>query len=220
MVYEKSDCMRLVQDLKGLNPNYIIITGDGRREFNILRGLSEIYNGQDIILYFPFSPLFEKTGKKALDSIKILPGYYGISSIIYIVDGDTFKDSFNDEIQNYLRSIGIEIKNFTSIQNALLINCKCGSHNIVLYCIISGPKTFIEEEIVKLINLKWGEEIDLSGIRDPTWKKRVKKEVNQVLKEKKIKLESLIKETEKEKLETSFPNICAILKKIEEEHRS
>ena len=39
----------------------------------------------------------------------------------------------------------------------------------------------------------------------------------QTLRENKIKLEELIRTTGKKKLEISFPNICAVLKKIEED---
>jgi len=210
--------MRLVEESKGFEPKYIIITGDGRRELNVLKGLTKVYNGDDIVLYFPFTPLFRKTGKKALDSIKTIPEKFGISSIIYIVDGDTFIDSFINEIQDYLRSIGIDIEDVNLIQKALFIKCKSGNHKITLYCIVSGPQTFIEEEIAQLINLKLGVEIDLSGTRDSTWRNRVKNDINQVLKEKGIeKLEFLIETTGKSKLEASFPNICAILKKIEED---
>lgn len=212
--------MRLLEESKGIKPSFIVITGDGRRELYVLRGLTKVYNGDTITLYFPISPISRKTGKKALDSIKIIPGFYGISSIIYIVDGEAFNNSFLNEIQEYLIGIGIEIENVNPIQNALLIKCKYGNHKITLYCIVSGPQTFIEEEIVQLIYLKFGVTIDLSGNRDATWRKRVKFEVNQVLKEKGIKkLEKLIETTGRRKLETSFPSICAVLKEIEDGFR-
>ena len=212
--------MRLVENLENVKPDYIIITGDGRRELYVLRGLTKVYNGHDIILYFPFTPVFRKTGKKALDSIKTISAKFGINSIIYIVDGEAFNNSFINEIQNYLRSIGIAIENVDLIQNALLIKCKSGNHNIKLYCIVSGPQMFIEEEIAQLLKLKFGEDIDLSGNRDSTWRKRVKDDIDRVLKKNRIKkLEKLIDTTSKKKLEASFPNICAVLKKIEEEHK-
>jgi len=211
--------MRLVQDLYKLNPNFIIITGDGRRELHILRGLTKVYNGNDLILYFPFSVLPKKTGKSALDSIKTLANDYGFNSIIYIVDGDAFDEPADIEIQDYLNRIGIRIDNVNLIQSALIINCRLGNNHIRLYCIISGPRTFIEEEIANLINLKWGIEVDLTGSRDRDWKIRVKNEVIRILREKNIKIESLIESTGKTKLELAFPNICAILKKIEEDNQ-
>ena len=210
--------MRLVDELKDIKPHYIIITGDGRRELRVVRGLSKVYNGNDIVLYFPFIPLPRKTGKSALDSVKIIPSNYGINSIIFIVDGDSFVHSANDEILEYIKGIGIEVENLSFIQSALKIKCKFGSHNILLYCIVSGPTTFIEEEIVKLLNIKWGAKIDLSGEKNSEWKKRVKKEVDQTLKHNKKKLDILIKETERKYLEMAFPNLCAVFKEIEKEY--
>lgn len=211
--------MRLVEDLGKLKPQYRIITGDGRTEVRIFRTLPEKYNGDNLILFFPFPSRSRKTGLSALnilkDSKNIRP-----YSIIYIVDGDTFEDKApNTKIQEYLKSIGINILSINSIQDAFLIECKSDNQKLKLYCIISGPQTFIEEEIVKLIELKLGKKIDLSGIRDSNWKKRVKREVKQTLREKKIKLEVLIKNTGISKLEASFPNICVVLKKIEEEYK-
>ncbi|KKN35812.1 hypothetical protein LCGC14_0779800 [marine sediment metagenome] len=118
-------------------------------------------------------------------------------------------------IQKHLKSIGIDIINITPIRDSFLIKCRSGDQEIFLYCVIAGPKTFIEEEIAKLIELKLRKKIDLSGNRDYNWKKRVKKDVIQTLRDKKVKLEELIKSTGLTKLEASFPNICAVLKKIE-----
>ena len=87
-----------------------------------------------------------------------------------------------------------------------------------MYCIVSGPTTFIEEEIVKLLNIKWGAKIDLSGEKNSEWKKRVKKEVDQTLKHNKKKLDILIEETDKKYLEKAFPNLCAVFKEIEIKH--
>jgi len=208
--------MKLVEDLGKKNAQYLIITGDGRTELKVLRVLSEKYNGKDLILFFPFPPRSKKTGLSALNALKIYSNI-GINSFIFIVDGDTFEEApANFKIQEHLNSIGIEIVKINLIQDAFLINCKLGNKNIVIYCIISGPQTFIEEEVVKLIELKLEKKIDLSGKRDANWKERIKKEIIKILRENKIKLDELIRNTGKKKLESSFPNFCAVLKKIEE----
>lgn len=206
--------MRLVEDLGKNIAQYLIITGDGRTELKVLRVLSEKYNGKDLILFFPFPPRSKKTGLSALNVLKIYSNI-GINSVIFIVDGDTFEEAPADfKIQEHLNSIGIEIVKINLIQDAFLINCKLGNKNIVLYCIISGPQTFIEEEVVKLIELKLEKKIDLSGKRDANWKERVKKEIIKILKENKIKLDELIRNTGKKKLESSFPNFCVYLKRL------
>jgi len=207
--------MQLVEDENYPNPNYIVFTGEGKTELNVMKGLAHVYNGRDIILHFPLSTLSRRTGLTALKSIKTTSKYY--NSMIYIVDGDVFDNIPINEIQDYLKGIGIKINDVKLIREAFLINCEKGDKVINLYCIISG-QTFIEEEIACLIKLKWGIDIDITGIRDIPWKKRIKREVNQVLKEKNIRIESLIKETGKKKLEIAFPNFCAVLKKIEEDY--
>lgn len=210
--------MKLVENIGTLIPNCIILTGDGRRELEILRSLSKKYNGHDLILFFPFSPLAKKTGVNGLDALKTIPIKYLIDSIIYIVDGEFFEINtiYKDRILNYLKSIGVQIVESTSIADALLINCKCRGHKIDLYCIISGPTTFIEEEIARLIDLQLHVPIDLSGTRDNAWKARIKSNINQIIRENNITIEKLIEQAGKGIIEKSFPNICAVFKKIEE----
>jgi hypothetical protein len=181
--------MRLVEDLGNNNAHFLIITGDGRTELKVLRALSEKFNGKDLILFFPFPPRSKKTGLSALNALKT---YFniGITHFIFVVDGDTFeKEPADIKIQEHLKSIGIEIANISLVQGAFLINCKSGNKSIVLYCVIFGPKTFIEEELVKLIELKLEKKIDLSGKRDIDWKKRVKRVIIKTLRDNKIRLE-------------------------------
>lgn len=47
--------MKLVEELREFKPNYIIISGDGRNEFKILKELCREFNGQNKILWFPFT---------------------------------------------------------------------------------------------------------------------------------------------------------------------
>ena len=68
-----------------------------------------------------------------------------------------------------------------------------------------------------MIKLKLGVEIDLSQKREPTGRKIIKNQIKQVLRERGKTIEDLINNTGKAKLEETFPNICAVLKTIEEE---
>lgn len=207
--------MKLIEDRSGYSPKYFVITGEGRTELNVMRGLTQVYNGQELTLFFPLSSSSRRTGIKALNSIKRVPEIYGINSIIYIVDGDVFEGAITYKISNYLNSIGVDIEKVNSIQDAFLLNCRYGHHKIELFCIISGPTTFIEEEIAKLLSIKYGLDIDLSGMRDYEWKEKIKKVIKYELRERKVKIENLIKQTGKKKLEIAFPNFCAVLKWIE-----
>jgi len=85
--------------------------------------------------------------------------------------------------------------------------------------LISGPETFIEEEIAKLIELKLGVKIDLSGNRDRSWKENVRYKIKQVRKENQINLEQLMGSAGRNNLERAFPNICAVFRKIEEDFK-
>jgi hypothetical protein len=143
--------MKLVEDRKGLEAKYYIITGNGTREFEILQELCKKYDGLNKILWFPRKGLKRKTGLSALDVVKDIPGDFGINQIIYTVDADAIEGDPQIKIQDKLRSIGISISEVNQIQNALLIKCGFGSYNVVLYCIITGVNTYIEEEIAKLM---------------------------------------------------------------------
>ena len=139
--------------------------------------------------------------------------------MIYIVDGDTFTgESAKVKIKNYLTSRGLEIIEITSINEALLIECKYGDKDINVYCVISGPEIFIEQEIAKLLKICYGDKFNISTILSNQTKKQFKKEIFDYLKKNKIKLENLIGKTGKAKLNEAFPNFYSVLKKIEEEH--
>lgn len=68
-----------------------------------------------------------------------------------------------------------------------------------------------------MIELKLGVKIDLLGNRDRSWKDNVRFKIKQVRKEKQINLEQLMRCTGRNNLERAFPNICAVLRKIEED---
>ncbi|KKN34635.1 hypothetical protein LCGC14_0791820 [marine sediment metagenome] len=55
---------------ENIEPNYIIITGDGKTELRILRGLSKKLDKQNPIIFFPFSTRPRKTGLSALDAVQ------------------------------------------------------------------------------------------------------------------------------------------------------
>ena len=212
--------MRLVEELRGVNPKYFIITGDGTREFEILRELCKKYNGYNKILWFPKRGLKKKSGLSALDAVKDIPSDFSINRIIYTVDADSFEGDPHIKIKEKLESIGINISEVNLINEALFIRCNFGSYSdIVLYCIITGETSCIEEEIAKLMELKFGTNFDYSGERDANWRKRLKNEINIKLKEidHRLTIKTLIREAGIRYLEESFSNICAVLKEIERE---
>ena len=207
--------MKFIQELGILKPNLLIFTGDGSYERIILRELCEKYNGAEIILWFPALPGIRKSGLSALNYLKDYPNKSRINTLIYIVDGEFFENNAKSKIIKYLGDIGVRVVNTTSIQKAFLLECEFDPIKIKLYCIISGPEIFIEEEIAKLIELKLNVKIELSGKKDREGRKRIKSEIKRILRNQNKKIDKLIRETGIKNLEIAFPNICAVLKEIE-----
>lgn len=210
--------MRLVDNLKRIKSYYLVISGNGTFPENvILKNLCRKYNGHGNAIFYISTPLKKQTGLNALNAIPLYPKKFQINSIIFIVDGEHIKENARIEIMKYLESKGIGITEIIPLQRAFLIKCKSGPYDIILFCIILGPEVFIEEEVAKLIELKLGVKIDLSRKREPNGRKTIKNQIKQVLREKGKTIEELVNNTGKIKLEQTFPNICAVLKKIEEE---
>jgi len=210
--------MKLVRDLKQLKTKHVIISGDGRKEFKIIEEICEKYNGDTKVIWFPKLSAPRKTGLSALDSVKLFPSKFHLNSIIFIVDGEFIGGRADTQIQEYLKKIGIMVVDIQPIQKAFVINCKVGHHEVVLYCIISGPETFIEEEMARLIELELDITIDLAGERDRSWKDRVKREIEHILHENHTSTKQLIRNASSISLEKAFPNLCVVLRNIDENY--
>ncbi len=209
--------MRLVDNLEGIESYYLIISGNGTFPENVIfKNLCIKFNGYEKAIFYVNTPLKKQTGLAALNAIPLYPKKFRINSLIFILDGEHIKKNSRIEIQKYLESIGIGIIEFILLQGAILMKCKSGPYDIVLFCIILGPEVFIEEEVAKLIELKLGVKIDLSRKREPAGRKLIKNQIKKRLREKRTTIEKLIEDTGKKKLENIFPNICAVLKRIEE----
>ncbi len=211
--------MKLVDDQKGYETKHVIINGDGTYPDKlILKIICEKYNGDNKIISYPRTGKKRQAGLSALNSIKTLldRGFY---NFIFIVDGEHIEVEPKSEIKKILDSIGVDSeKEIILHQDAFLMKCRSGHHNIYLYCIISGPDTFIEEEVKKFIELKLNIKIKVSvGKKDSNWKHEMKREIERILKEKNQKLKRLLEEAGRNILEESFPNICAVLKEVEKD---
>ncbi len=209
--------MRLVDNLKGVESYYLLISGNGKfPEGVIFKNLCEKFNGYEKAVFVINTPIKKQTGISALNAIKTITKIYQINSFIFMVDGEHIRVNARNEIRSHLISIGMEINEIIPLERAFLIKCNLGPHNIILFCIILGPEAFIEEEVAKLIELKLGITIDLSGKRESAGRKEIKKNIKQVLRENGKTLDELVRSTGKTKLQETFPNICAVLEKIEE----
>ena len=209
--------MRLVDNLKGIESYHLLISGNGKfPESVIFKNLCEKFNGYVKAVFFINTPIKKQTGLNALNAIPLFSKKFQMNSFIFIVDGEHIRENARNEIQRHLESRGIEINEIIPLEKAFLIKCKSGPHSIILFCIILGPEVFIEEEVAKLIELKLGIIIDLSRKREPVGRKEIKKNIKEILRENRKTLDELVRSTGKTKLQETFPNICAVLKKIEE----
>ena len=210
--------MRLGDTLRGIESYYLVISGNGTfPEKVILKNLCQKYNGHEKAIFYISTPIKKQTGLNALNAIPIYPKKFQINSIIFIVDGEHIKEDAKIEIIEHLKSKGIEIKEMVPLQGVLIIKCKSGPYDIILYCIILGPEVFIEEEIAKLVEHNLNIKIDLSQKTESVGRKSIKNQIKHVLRERGKTIQELVINTGKIILEQIFPNICVVLKKIEEE---
>jgi len=210
--------MRLVDTLRGIESYYLVISGNGTfPEKVILKTLSKKYNGHEKAIFYISTPIKKQTGLDALNAIPLYPKKFLINSIIFIVDGEHIQEDSKNEIIEHLKSKGIEIKEVLPLQGAFIIKCKSGPYDVIVYCIILGPEVFIEEEVARLVEFHLHVEIDLSQKTESVGRKSIKSQIKDVLREGGKTIEELVLNTGKNKLEQIFPDICAVLKKIEEE---
>ncbi len=211
--------MRIEYDEKGLELKHIILNGDGESpEIPILESICNKYDGVDKIILYPRTPIKKPSGLSALDVIKdYLYKRRRNRNFIFMVDGEYINENAIAEIRNKLTIIGIEIiDEIIPLQKAFLINCKSGNHNFKLYCVIWGPETCIEEEIKVFIELTLNIRINTpTGPSDAVWRAKLRKEIWNKISKREFK--RLIKKAGRRKLEESFPNICAVLRKVEED---
>jgi hypothetical protein len=71
--------------------DYIVITGDGGREYDVLKGICCKYRDKNKILWFPRKIFIKRTGLEALDSVKMIPSDLNLAKIIYTVDRDVIE---------------------------------------------------------------------------------------------------------------------------------
>ncbi len=207
--------MKLLDDQIGIKTRYIIINGNGRYpDYSILHRICEKYNGQEKIIIFPRTPFKNYRGLSALQNIKSYLGR-GFRNFIFIVDREHISQDAYDDIKNNL--IGIEILDKDPIQDTFLLRCKKGNTEFNLFCSISGLTNCIEEGLKELIESQINISINVPPIEsNANWRNSLKNALDTQVGRRRIK--SIIKQSGLRKLESAFPNLCAIFKNIEENY--
>ena len=196
--------MKLVRfgyDIKVPLKNVILtITGNGKMEYKILSAFAEKYNGLQKVIWFPKTPFVKhrKTGLSVLDVVGIIVSRYKIENFLYIVDKEHV--SSYEEIRSYLEKKSVRD---ISLEGNIL-HGKYGLHKLMIYCAICGYSRRIEENISKLISIRFNVEIQAT-----------KEKIRDFLKKRGISIRKLIKDATKNQLRKSFQDLSNAIEHIE-----
>ena len=193
----------------------VSLTGDGRREQQILKALAERYNGHDKLLQLPatVAPLGhgnKQTGRFAGFSVlQTIPTYFkfNYSKYLLLIDKEYITNSEDAplEMKNELSALGFDPVNVATLKKqSFLIRCKLGSHNIMVHVVICGEDKCVEENIAELLFLEFRIRVEPK-----------KPAIDQILKQKGTNLYGLIKNAEPSNLEKAFRDLVAAFKSIE-----
>src|ERR1035437_146750 len=147
----------------------ISLTGDGRREQSLLKAFAERYNGNEFVLQLPATVGLLGHGNKitgrfpgfsVLQTIKTYVSKWKFTQYLFLVDIEHFNDE--DLILEISRNlIGFNLINIIRLADqAFLIKCNLGSHELTIHVVVCGEKKCIEENIAKLILLEFGSQVE------------------------------------------------------------
>ena len=203
--------MKLVEELK--KPVKLIIgvlTGNGRREYRILKAIAKKYDGSEKLLYFPRRPGYLPGAKlSVLRVVKVYVSRYKINNFLCLIDKEHFTGTdIEKEVEEKIREFGIEVTQIqrfnANTENAIYLNGIVGTRNFTLWMIIAGKEKCMEENLAKLIEIKFGEKIE------PT-----KSNITEALRKHDMDAEKLLASVSIEQLKQSFPALNFVLSRLE-----
>jgi len=203
--------MKLVEELK--KPVKLIIgvlTGNGRREHRILKAIAKKYDGSEKLLYFPRRPGYLPGAKlSVLRVVKVYVSRYKINNFLCLIDKEHFTGTdIEKEVEEKIREFGIEVTQIqrfnANTENAIYLNGIVGTRNFTLWMIIAGKEKCMEENLAKLIEIKFGEKIE------PT-----KSNITEALRKHDMDTEKLLASVSIEQLKQSFPALNFVLSRLE-----
>ncbi|HIQ12985.1 MAG TPA: hypothetical protein EYH44_01150 [Thermoprotei archaeon] len=179
----------------------VFLTGDGGREKRVIEALAEKYNHKKTIFRPTFIP--HRTGLTGvveqlatLTNLKI-----SVKSYLIVID----KEHVNNfsQVERKLGTYGFEILEKKLEEGAWIVKCRKGVKEIMLYLAVMGEEKCIEENLAKLIRLRFGEEVG------PT-----KRELDKWLKSRGMNERSIIEGAGEDVLRKSLPNLVTLLEEI------
>ena len=203
--------MKLVEELE--KPVKLIIgvlTGNGRREHRILKAIAKKYDGSEKLLYFPRRPGYLPGAKlSVLRVVKVYVSRYKINNFLCLIDKEHFTGTdIEKEVEEKIREFGIEVTQIqrfnANTENAIYLNGIVGTRNFTLWMIIAGKEKCMEENLAKLIEIKFGEKIE------PT-----KSNITEALRKHDMDTEKLLASVSIEQLKQSFPALNFVLSRLE-----
>jgi hypothetical protein len=194
--------LKLVESSRTRVQGYVIF-GNGQRDERIFGAISSKFNDK-ISLSSPL--LSHETGlSAAFKSIAKLAELVSSSfKYIIVIDREHMDES---RLKSFASEHGFELQSLRKLGGfAYLLKVKRGGRVADIYIAVSGFKKNIEENVAKLIEKCYGENVEPSKEAIKEWLRRR----NQTERD-------LIEKASKEVLEESFPGIVAVIKSFIED---
>ena len=204
--------MNVIEDPTDFNPlsTLVFLTGDGRREFEVIKSLPKRYprNKNLLVAKLPYSK--SGTGLHALKAVQTNLSHYKVRNTLCLVDKDSFTNrnpnpqSMERESRCAFNTYGVRVNNIRHInvghETVFVINGEItGRGEVVIYLGIIGGEKCIEEDIAILIKLELNENVEPD-----------KHEIRALLRRHDILLPTLIERATINNLSQAFPALHEI----------
>jgi len=210
--------MKPVNDLKEIDIDSVTIalTGDGSWERVVLKAMAERHDGSERALLIPIAVAVlgrgnRKTGRfPGLSALQSIKAYVDtrIRRYLFLIDIEHINNEkgIKPDLEASAKKYGFDLQRPAEVigNQAFLIRCRIGSHEIMVHTVVSGRKKCIEENISTLISLEWGIDVESS-----------KCAIRKILKKKGADLFSLVRTASSYNVGQAFPDLTAAFESME-----
>jgi hypothetical protein len=210
--------MKPTNDLKEIDVDSVTLalTGDGSWERVVLKALAERHDGSERALLIPIAVAVlgrgnRKTGRfSGLSALQSIKTYLDtrIRRYLFLIDIEHInnEEGIKPDLEASARQYGFDLQRPVEVigNQAFLIRCRVGSHEIMVHTVVSGRKKCIEENISTLISLQWGIDVESS-----------KCAIRKILKQKGADLFSLVRTASTYNVRQALPDLTAAFESME-----
>ena len=191
--------------LDGVGPAHAyIIVGDGVREHKVLKAATPKYNHRKILRILQ-TPIRSTGLTNAIRSLATSVSINSVVRYLIVVDKEHFKN-VNHAI-SLLKGHGFEILATEELtRNCWKLRLKRGHREVTVYIVAMGEEKAVEENIAKLIELKYNEYVEPK-----------KEAVDKWLREHEMRELDLVEGACERKFEEAFPQLARALKDLAED---